>query len=289
MLQEIREALPTVAVTTPRDAVGLHEAERAVRMTGVPDQILVEVREGAAVLTLNRPKVLNALDDQTYLALDSALAGLEGREDVRALILTGSGERAFCAGADLRYMRALDGETRQQFILLTYRVTNRLASFPRPTIAGLRGYVLGGGFELAMACDLRVAGADTQFGLPEITLGSVPGSGGLQRLPLLVGPTRARELIFTGRRLSADEALAWGLVNRVVPPEEVLKAASEMAQTVAGHNPIAIEHAKLALQDHTVADRRLEARFHSLLSWVCQQTPHYRERTVRFEKPEQEA
>jgi enoyl-CoA hydratase/carnithine racemase len=251
--------------------------------------VLLEVQDEIALLTLNRPAVLNALDESTYLALDAALADLEARSDVRAVIVTGQGERAFSAGADLRYMRALTGEPRQEFILLTYRVTNRLAYFPRPTIAAVRGYALGGGFELVMACDLRVAGADAQFGLPEITLGSVPGSGGVQRLPLLVGPTRAKELILTGRRLPAVEALAWGLVNQVVPPPELLMAARTLAQTVCGHNPIAIEHAKRALQDHAVADRQLEARFHSLTSWVCQQTPHYRERTIRFETPEQEA
>ena len=251
-------------------------------MTQTENPILVERAEGVATLTLNRPAVLNALDDATYRALDAALEDLEAREDIRALVVTGAGERAFSAGADLTYMRALNGETRQEFILLSYRVTNRLAYFPRPSIAALRGYALGGGFELAMACDLRVAGSDAQFGLPEITLGSVPGSGGVQRLPLLVGPTRAKELVLTGRRLPAEEALAWGLVNRVVPPDQVLSVACELARTIAGHNPVAVEHAKMALQVGRLSDFGLEARYHSLTSWVCQQTPHYRDRTARF-------
>jgi enoyl-CoA hydratase/carnithine racemase len=245
--------------------------------------VLLDVQDAIALLALNRPAVLNALDESTYLALDAALADLEVRSDVRAVIVTGQGERAFSAGADLRYMRALEGGPRQEFILLTYRVTNRLAYFPRPTIAAVRGYALGGGFELVMACDLRVAGADAQFGLPEITLGSVPGSGGVQRLPLLVGPTRAKELILTGRRLPAAEALAWGLVNQVVAPAEVLPVALKMARTVAGHNPVAVESAKLALQVGRLSDWGLEPRYHSLTSWVCQQTSHYREQTVRFE------
>jgi enoyl-CoA hydratase/carnithine racemase len=246
------------------------------------DRVLVEVQGGLAILSLNRPAVLNALDDATYHALDATLAELEQREDVRVLVLTGRGERAFSAGADLRYMRALDGDTRQEFILLTYRVTNRLAYFPRPSVAAVRGYALGGGFELAMACDLRVASADAQFGLPEITLGSVPGSGGVQRLPLLVGPTRAKELIFTGRRLLAEEALAWGLVNRVVPPAQVLSEACELARTVAEHNPVAVEYAKMALQLGRFQDSGLDACYHSLISWVCQQTPRYRTQTARF-------
>jgi len=244
--------------------------------------VLVEVIDGVATLTLNRPTVLNALNDATYLALEEILDELETRDDLRVVIVTGAGERAFSAGADLTYMRALDGEARQEFILLTHRVTNRLAYFPRPTVAAIRGYCLGGGLELAMACDLRIAGVGTQFGLPEITLGSIPGSGGVQRLPLLVGPTRAKELILTGRRLSAEEALAWGFVNQVVPPHHVLDTAVELARTIAGHNPIAVEYAKMALQLGRLSDWGLPARYHSLTSWACQQTPHYRARTTRF-------
>jgi enoyl-CoA hydratase/carnithine racemase len=186
---------------------------------------------------------------------------------------------------DLKYMRGLDGDRRQAFILLTHRVANRLAYGPWPSIAAVRGFALGGGFELAMACDLRVAGTDAEFGLPEITLGSIPGSGGVQRLPLLVGPTRAKELIFTGRRLPAAEALAWGLLNRVVPPDGVLAAAEEMARTIAGHNPVAVEYAKLALPLGQFQDAGPEARYHSLTSWVCQQSPHYRDRTRQYADP----
>ena len=138
-----------------------------------------------------------------------------------------------------------------------------------------------------MACDLRIAGVGTQFGLPEITLGSIPGSGGVQRLPLLVGPTRAKELILTGRRLSAEEALAWGFVNQVVPPHQVLDTAVELARTIAGHNPIAVEYAKMALQVGRLSDWGLEPRYHSLTSWVCQQTSRYRNQTARFAQEEE--
>ncbi len=258
-------------------------------MTQGERPVLVDLQDGVATLTLNRPAVLNALDDVTYRELEAALDDLESREDLRALVVTGAGNRAFSAGADLTYMRALDGERRQAFILLTHRATNRLAYFPRPTVAAIRGYALGGGFELVMACDLRVAGADAQFGLPEITLGSIPGSGGVQRLPLLVGPTRAKELILTGRRLSAEDALAWGLVNRVVPAERVLEAAGELARTIVGHNPLAVEYAKMALQVGRLGDWGLQARYHSLTSWACQQTPQYQAQTRRFAKePEEE-
>jgi len=257
-------------------------------MTQGESPVLVEMTDGVATLTLNRPAVLNALDDGTYRGLETALEDLEARDGLRALVLTGAGDRAFSAGADLTYMRALDGESRQEFILLTYRVTNRLAYFPRPTVAAIRGYALGGGFELVMACDLRVAGADAQFGLPEITLGSIPGSGGVQRLPLLVGPTRAKELILTGRRLSAEESLIWGLVNQVVPPDRVLDTATELARTIARHNPVAVEYAKMALQLGRLSDWGLAARYHSLTSWVCQQTPHYRSQTARFAKETEE-
>lgn len=255
-------------------------------MSSGDGRVLHEVTDGVATLTLNRPDVLNALDDHTYHCLDEILADLEERPEVRTLVLTGAGGRAFSAGADLTYMRALDGERRQAFILLTYRVTNRLAEFPHPTVAAIRGYALGGGFELVMACDLRVAGSDAVFGLPEITLGSVPGSGGVQRLPRLVGPTRAKELIFTGRRLPAAEALAWGLVNAVVDPDQTVETASETARHIASLNPLAVESAKRVLQAGHLADWGIEARYHSLTSWACQQTPHYRERTIRFAKPE---
>jgi enoyl-CoA hydratase/carnithine racemase len=257
-------------------------------MTQGESPVLVEMTDGVATLTLNRPAVLNALDDGTYRGLETALEDLEARDGLRALVLTGAGDRAFSAGADLTYMRALDGESRQEFILLTYRVTNRLAYFPRPTVAAIRGYALGGGFELVMACDLRVAGADAQFGLPEIMLGSIPGSGGVQRLPLLVGPTRAKELILTGRRLSAEESLIWGLVNQVVPPDRVLDTATELARTIARHNPVAVEYAKMALQLGRLSDWGLAARYHSLTSWACQQTPHYRSQTARFAKETEE-
>jgi len=257
-------------------------------MTQEESVVVVEITDGVATLTLNRPAVLNALDNVTYRELETALDDLESRDELRALVLTGAGGRAFSAGADLTYMRALNGESRQEFILLTHRVTNRLAYFLRPTVAAIRGYALGGGFELAMACDLRVAGVDTQFGLPEITLGSIPGSGGVQRLPLLVGPTRAKELILTGRRLSAEESLAWGLVNQVVPSDRVLETATELARTIARHNPVAVEYAKMALQLGRLSDWGLAARYHSLTSWACQQTPHYRSQTARFAKETEE-
>jgi len=243
-----------------------------------------EVADGVATLTLDRPAVLNALSRTSYLALEAALDDLEARDDLRVVVVTGAGERAFSAGADLTFMRALDAESRQAFILLTHRATNRLAYFPRPTVAAIRGYCLGGGLELVLACDLRIAAADAQFGLPEITLGSVPGSGGVQRLPLLVGPTRAKELILTGRRLLAEEARAWGLVNEVVPIDQVGPVALALAGKIAGFNPLALECAKMALQAGRLSDWGLPARFHSLTSWACQRTPHYRSRTSRFDK-----
>jgi enoyl-CoA hydratase/carnithine racemase len=257
-------------------------------MTDATDLVQLEVRDGIGLLCLNRPAVLNALNAASYLALEARLDELEAREDVRALVLTGQGARAFSAGADLTYMRALDGEARQAFILLTHRVTNRLAYFPRPSIGAIRGYALGGGFELVMACDLRVAGRDAVFGLPEMTLGSIPGSGGVQRLPLLIGPTRAKEVILAGRRVTAEESLAWGLVNQVVDPDQVLPAAQEMARRIAGQNPVAVEYAKRALQLGHLTDWGLPARYHSLTSWVCQQTPSYRANTTRFAEPVKE-
>lgn len=203
-------------------------------------------REGpVAIVTLARPEVRNAINLTMVEELTSLLSALATDASVRALVLTGKGGRAFAGGADI-------GELRERRHPEALRAINaslfqKVEEFPRPTIAAITGYALGGGLELALACDLRVAGRGAKLGLPEVTLGIYPAAGGTWRLPRLVGLGRAKELVFTGRILEADEAERIGLLERVVDDEKVLDAALELAQSIAANGPLAVQVAKLSL------------------------------------------
>jgi enoyl-CoA hydratase len=203
---------------------------------------------GVAVLTVDRQERLNALDGRVVEELGAAL--LELREDgvTRAIVVTGAGERAFVAGADIAAMSLMSPVEARSFSEASHAMTALLGGSPVPTIAAVNGFALGGGCELALACDIRVASENALFGFPEVTLGLLPGMGGTQRLPRLVGPAVAKELIFTGRRLSAAEAKEIGLVNRVVPggAGEALKSAKELAARISANAPLAVRYAKAA-------------------------------------------
>lgn len=198
-----------------------------------------------AVLTLDRPEVRNAIDGAMIRELHAALDELEGLEDLGALVVTGAGDRAFAAGADIRQLK--DRGHAEALARINVALFRRLEEQPVPSIAAVRGYALGGGCELAMACCLRVAGRSARFGQPEVGLGIIPGAGAIQRLPRLVGLGRARELIYTGRIIDAEEAARIGLVNQVVPDDEVLRAALALAGTIAQQGRLAVRMAKLAL------------------------------------------
>jgi enoyl-CoA hydratase len=206
-------------------------------------------RDGPVVtITVDRPRVLNALNRAVFAGLEDAFDGIESDPGVRCVVVTGAGEQAFCAGADIRELDALGEKGALAFMALGQRVFDRIAQSPKPTIAAVNGHALGGGLELAMACDIRVAAETATFGQPEITLGSIPGWGGTQRLPLLVGLGRARELVLTGRIFDAAEAERFGLVSRVVPAAVLGAAARAMAETIAGLPPVALALAKDALR-----------------------------------------
>jgi enoyl-CoA hydratase len=209
--------------------------------------VLLDVAGAVATVTINRPRVLNALDRETFDALETALDHIERDSTVRCTIITGAGERAFCAGADIRQLNALGSEGALAFMALGQRLFDRIAASPKPTVAAVNGYALGGGLELAMACDIRLASNAAHFGQPEITLGSIPGWGGTQRLPLLVGLGRARELILTGRIIDAAEAERIGLVSRVVPADDLMTEAGAVAEKIAGLAPVALALAKDAI------------------------------------------
>jgi enoyl-CoA hydratase/carnithine racemase len=182
------------------------------------DPVKVERRGRAALLTLDRPERMNALSRDTLLALGRLGRELAADPEVRAIVLTGAGDKAFCAGADLKERQGFsDDDVRAQVGLYRTELA-ALDRSPKPVVAALNGVAFGGGLELALVCDLRVAVPEAKVGLPETTLGIIPGAGGTQRLPRIVGEARAKEMILLGRRLTAQEALAWGLVNRVSPP-----------------------------------------------------------------------
>src|SRR5215208_2500332 len=202
---------------------------------------------GVAVVTIDRPDALNALDVSTLTALQEELLALGGDTDVRAVVLTGSGDRAFAAGADIKYMSGLDPEQAKEWGELGQSVGRLLETLPAPTIAAINGFALGGGCELALACDIRNASTNAKLGQPEINLGIIPGWGGTQRLARVCGLGVAKELILTGRLVDADEALRLGLVNAVFPADELLPRTLETARLVASKSPLALRAAKLAL------------------------------------------
>lgn len=207
--------------------------------------ILLEVSDRIATLTVNRPEVRNALGKETVEEIHAALRELAARDDVHVLILTGAGEKAFVSGADIREIRQRG--KREALEAINQELFTAVDNFPWPVIAAVNGYALGGGFELALACDLRVAAEEAKFGFPETGLGIIPAAGGTQRLPRYVGWGRAKEIIFTGDMIDARRAEELGLVSRVVPRAEVMDAARELAEKILTRGPLAIRLAKLAL------------------------------------------
>ncbi|HVF00863.1 MAG TPA: enoyl-CoA hydratase-related protein [Rubrobacteraceae bacterium] len=201
--------------------------------------------DGVVVLTVDRQDKLNSLNPQVVEEIGQAL--LELQEDPpRVVIVTGAGERAFIAGADIAVMNEMSPIEAKRFAELGHAATALLDRSPVPTIAAINGFALGGGCEIALACDIRIAAENALLGFPEVTLGILPGLGGTQRLPRLVGPGIAKEMIFSGRRLKAEEARMINLVNRVVPEGEALNAARELAGEIASNGPVAVRHAKAA-------------------------------------------
>jgi enoyl-CoA hydratase/carnithine racemase len=219
--------------------------------------VRVELAERVATVTLDRPEALNAISTELALELAAAVEPLGVDPEVRAVVLTGAGERAFCVGADLKQRAGFDDHgwfVQREAFRRGFAAVRRC---PLPTVAAVAGFALGGGTELALACDLVVAAEDATFGLPEVRLGLVPAGGGTQLLARRVGRSAARDLVLTGRRVGAAEALALGLVDRVVPPGAVLAAATALAAEIAANAPTAVRMAKWALE--VGADLPLEA------------------------------
>ncbi|MFC2992486.1 enoyl-CoA hydratase-related protein [Halomonas tibetensis] len=211
----------------------------------------IEVVDNAGIvrLTISRPKALNALNSDVLSELERVLAELETRNDLRAVLITGAGEKSFVAGADIAEMRGKTPEEARAFARQALATFKRLETLPVPTVALVNGFCLGGGCELALACDWAVASDNAIFGQPEVLLGVIPGFGGTQRLPRRVGPAMALDLCTTGRKIDANEALRIGLVNRVMPQAELEAYAEELTKQLGGNGPQSVRATKQAIHD----------------------------------------
>ncbi|PLX80619.1 MAG: crotonase [Desulfuromonas sp.] len=246
------------------------------------ENLLVEIDDDIAVITINRPKALNALNTAVLEELEHAFSDLLKRPQLACVILTGSGEKAFVAGADIAVMQAMTAVEAESFARLGHRVFNAIEAFPRPVIAAVNGFALGGGCELAMACDVRIAAVNARFGQPEVNLGVIPGFGGTLRLSRLVGKGRAKELIFTGDMVDAEEACRIGLANKVVSADQLLEEAGQMAVKIAGKGPLAVTLAKQAVNNGLEMDLDRAGYFEASLFGLCFSSAEQKEGMLAF-------
>jgi len=241
------------------------------------EHVQVEIEDGIAIVRVNRPDKLNALNAALIAQLDEAFRALAADDSARALVLTGAGEKAFVAGADIGELATMDpigGVRTSRQGQDAFRFLERM---PKPVIAAVNGFALGGGLELALACHLRLASENAKFGLPEVKLGIIPGYGGTVRLPRLVGKGRALELILSGEMIDAPEAYRIGLVNRVVPQSELLDTARTLAGKITANGPVAIALALEAVENGLTATTEDAQRFESNLFGLLASTDDMRE------------
>ncbi|SEN08246.1 enoyl-CoA hydratase [Lihuaxuella thermophila] len=213
-----------------------------------------ENHEGISVITINRPEVYNALNMDALVELSGVADRLAFMKETRVVIITGAGDKAFCAGADLKERRTFTEDQVRRYIHLIRETFTKIERLPQPVIAAVNGVALGGGTELALACDLRVADESATFGLTEVSLGIIPGAGGTQRLPRLIGKARAKEMIFTAQKISAERAEEIGLVNRVAKRGKALETAMELASIIRENAPLSLAQAKFAIDQGLETD-----------------------------------
>jgi enoyl-CoA hydratase/carnithine racemase len=237
--------------------------------------LLKEEKDGVVVLTLNRPEVMNAFNFPMLFALKEQVEALRFNPDIRVIIITGSGQKAFCAGADLKERADLDELQVKEFIFTIRDLFTSIEYLNKPIIAAINGVSLGGGTELCLACDIRVAALNASMGLTETRLAIIPGAGGTQRLPRIIGRGKAKELIFTGRRVEAREALQIGLVNQIYEPDELLGECRKIAAMICETGPIAIEQAKYAINYGLETDPT-EDRLEGLAAFREKRKPVYK-------------
>lgn len=213
------------------------------------ENLLIEQEGDIAIVYVNRPKALNALNADTLREIDQAFTELENKQEVKVIILTGSGEKAFVAGADISFMKDLGALEAKEFATLGQRAFRSIENNKKPVIAAVNGFALGGGCELAMSCDVRIANNKAKFGQPEVNLGVIPGFAGTQRLSRIVGKGAAKELIFTADIIDAQEALRIGLVNKVVAADQLLSFVKDMAHKIASKGQVAVQLAKQVINE----------------------------------------
>jgi enoyl-CoA hydratase/carnithine racemase len=230
--------------------------------------LMAEEYDGIATITLNRPEVMNSFNFALLRALKTQMETLAGKKKVRVVIITGAGQKAFCAGADLKERTTLRPGEVKEYITTIRNLFTFIELLNKPVIAAVNGVALGGGTELALASDIRIASSTATMGLTETRLAIIPGAGGTQRLPRLVGRGKAKELIFTGRRIGANEALSIGLVNHICPPETLLDECRKMAAMICETGPVAIEQAKYAINYGIETDLQTGLAIESNAYWV---------------------
>lgn len=227
-----------------------------------------QIEEGIAVVMVDNQPALNSLNALTLTELDQTFDELAKNPDIKGVIITGGGEKSFVAGADIAEFTQVKGETAPAFMARGQQIFNKIESFEKPVIAAINGFALGGGNELAMACDIRIASENALFGQPEVNLGIIPGYGGTQRLPRLIGPGKAKEIIFADERINAQEALRIGLVQRVVPKGQAVEEAKKLLKKIMGKGPVAIKMAKKAINEgleiSLAAGLNLEAKYNGV-------------------------
>jgi enoyl-CoA hydratase len=212
------------------------------------ETVIVKVKEHVALITINREEALNAFNYETLKTLQDVVEEIRVNPDVRIVIFTGAGEKAFSVGADLKERKTLSNEAVKRNIYKINEVFNAIDQLPQPTIALMNGYAFGGGMELALACDFRIVAENTLLGLTETSLAIIPGAGGTQRLPRLIGQAKALELVLTARRITSEEAYQFGLVTLVVPREQLSEKAIEWANMILKNGPVSVQQAKFAIK-----------------------------------------
>lgn len=222
------------------------------------------VEHGVGVITLNRPEAANAMSVQLLTELSDTLNQIHHNPEIRVVLITGAGEKAFCAGADLKERKHMNEQQVKEVVSLIGSTINKVEALPQPVIAVLNGVAFGGGLELALACDLRIASSHAKMGLTETSLGIIPGAGGTQRLPRLIGIGKAKELIYTARRIDANEALRINLIEHLTEPEQLMEKAYQLASEIGNNAPLSLIQAKTAINNGIEVDLKTGLKIEAL-------------------------